>query len=284
MIVTVLGTGIMGSAMARNLARAGHEVRAWNRTKAKADPLAADGVVVGETASDVIRDAEVVITMLADGDAVQAVMEPLAADLGDAVWSQMSTVGVKAIARLAAIADRAGATMVDAPVLGTKEPAEAGTLTVLTSGPQTGRERCRPVYDVVGSRTVDLGDAIGTASGMKLVLNTWLIALVEGLAESILLAEGLALDPQAFLDVIREGPLSVPYAQLKGPLMIARHYPPSFRLRLARKDAVLAIDAAADAGLDLPLLDAAERQMRAAVQAGHGDDDVAATIEAGRDP
>jgi 3-hydroxyisobutyrate dehydrogenase len=76
----------------------------------------------------------------------------------------------------------------------------------------------------------------------------------------------------------------VPYAQLKGPLMIARHYPPSFPLRLARKDAVLAIDAAADAGVDLPLLDAAERQMRSAIQAGHGDDDVAAVIEAGRDP
>lgn len=284
MRVAVLGTGIMGSAMARNLARAGHEVRAWNRTRAKAEPLAADGVVVCDTAAEAIRDAAVTITMLADGDAVQAVMEPLAGELGDTVWSQMSTVGVKATARLAALAERGGATMVDAPVLGTKEPAEAGQLTVLASGPPEGRERCRPVYDVVGSRTVELGDAIGTASGMKLVLNTWLIALVEGLAESILLAEGLALDPEGFLDIIREGPLSVPYAQLKGPLMIARHYPPSFPLRLARKDAVLAIDAAADAGVDLPLLDAAERQMRSAIQAGHGDDDVAAVIEAGRDP
>src|SRR4051794_34044376 len=110
MRVAVLGTGIMGSAMARNLAGAGHTVRAWNRSRAKAEPLAAAGVTVCDTAAQAIRDADVVITMLADGPAVEAVMEPLAGELGDAVWSQMSTVGVKAIERLAALAERAGAT------------------------------------------------------------------------------------------------------------------------------------------------------------------------------
>jgi 3-hydroxyisobutyrate dehydrogenase len=172
--------------------------------------------------------------------------------------------------------------MVDAPVLGTKEPAEAGQLTVLASGPQEDRDRCRPVYEVVGSRTVEMGDAIGAASRMKLVLNAWLLALVEGLAESILLAEGLGVDPALFLDIIDGGPLGVPYAKIKGPLMIDRRYPTSFPLRHAHKDAVLAIDAAADAGLHLPLLDAVEQRIRAAIDAGHGDEDVAATIEAGR--
>jgi 3-hydroxyisobutyrate dehydrogenase len=282
MRIAVLGTGIMGSAMARNLARAGHEVHAWNRTRARAEPLAADGVAVDDTAAEAIRDTDVVITMLVDGAAVQAVMEPLASHLGDAVWSQMSTVGLKAITRLGGLAERAGATMVDAPVLGTKGPAEAGQLTVLASGPPAGRERCRPVYDVIGSRTVELGDAIGTASRMKLVLNSWLVALVEGLAESILLAEGLGLDAREFLEIIDGGALGVPYAKVKGPMMIERSYEPSFSLRNAHKDAVLAIDAAADAGLDLPLLDVVERRMRAAIEAGYGDEDVAATIEAGR--
>jgi len=277
--VAVLGTGIMGSAMARNLARAGHEVRAWNRTRATAEPLTADGVTVCDTAAETIRETDVVITMLADGPAVEAVMEPLAGDVGDAVWSQMSTVGTRAIERLGALAERAGATMVDAPVLGTKEPAEAGKLTVLASGPAAGRERCRPVYDVIGSTTVELGDAIGTASRMKLVLNAWLLALVEGLAESIRLAEGLGVDPQRFLDIIDGGPLGVPYAKLKGPMMIERSYPASFPLRLADKDALLALDA----GLQLPLLDAVEQQMRAAIEKGHGDDDIAAAAEAGRD-
>jgi 3-hydroxyisobutyrate dehydrogenase len=275
----MIGTGIMGSAMARNLARAGHEVRAWNRTRANAEPLATDGVTVCDAAAETIRDTDVVITMLADGPAVEAVMEPLAGELGDAVWSQMSTVGTRAIERLGALAERAGATMVDAPVLGTKEPAEAGKLTVLASGPAAGRERCRPVYDVIGSTTVELGDAIGTASRMKLVLNAWLLALVGGLAESIRLAEGLGVDPQTFLDIIDGGPLGVPYAKLKGPMMIERSYPASFPLRLADKDALLALDA----GLRLPLLDVVEQQMRAAIEKGHGDDDIAATAEAGRD-
>jgi 3-hydroxyisobutyrate dehydrogenase len=280
MRLAVLGTGIMGSAMARNLARARYEVRAWNRTRARAEPLAADGVTVCDTAQEAIREADVVITMLADGPAVEALMGPLVHELGDAVWSQMSTVGVKAIERLAALAERGGATLVDAPVLGTKEPAEAGTLTVLVSGPAPGRERCLPVYNVIGSRTVELGDTIGTASRMKLVLNSWLLALVEALAESILLAEGLGLDPRMFLKIIDGGPLDVPLAKLRGPMMIDRSYPPSFSLRLAHKDAVLAIDAGAAAGLHLPLLDLIERRMRAAIDAGHGDDDLAATIEA----
>jgi 3-hydroxyisobutyrate dehydrogenase len=282
MRVAVLGTGIMGSAMARNLARAGYEVRAWNRTRAKAEPLAADGVTICDSARHAIPDTDVVITMLADGPAVETVMEPLVGELGDAVWSQMSTVGVKSIERLRAMAERGGATMVDAPVLGTKEPAEAGMLTVLAAGPAAARERCRPVYDVIGSRTVELGDTIGAASRMKLVLNSWLLAIVEGLAESILLAERLGLDPRTFFDILDDGPLSVPYAKLKGPMMIERSYRPSFPLRLAHKDAVLAIDAAAAAGLDVPLLELVEQRMRRAIDAGHRDDDVAAAIEAGR--
>jgi 3-hydroxyisobutyrate dehydrogenase len=280
--IAVLGTGIMGSGIARNLARADYAVRAWNRTRAVAEPLAADGVTVCDTAQEAVQEADVVITMLADGPAVEAVMEPLMHELGDAVWSQMSTVGVAAIERLGALAERGGATMVDAPVLGTKQPAAAGTLTVLASGPAAGRERCRPVYEVIGSRTVELGGAVGTASRMKLVLNSWLLALVEGLAESTLLAEGLGLDPRRFLEMIDDGPLSAAYAKLKGPMMIERSYDPSFPLRLAHKDAALAIDAAAAAGLHLPLLEVAEDRMRAAIDAGHGDDDLAAAIEAGR--
>jgi 3-hydroxyisobutyrate dehydrogenase len=173
--------------------------------------------------------------------------------------------------------------MVDAPVLGTKEPAEAGALTVLASGPAAGRERCRSVYETIGSSTVELGDTIGAASRMKLVLNAWLLALVEGLGETIRLAEGLDVDPARFLDVIDGGSIGVPYANLKGPMMIERSYPPSFPLRLAHKDATLAIDAAADAGLHLPLLDLVEQRMGAAIETGHGDDDIAAAVEAERD-
>jgi 3-hydroxyisobutyrate dehydrogenase len=117
---------------------------------------------------------------------------------------------------------------------------------------------------------------------MKLVVNTWLLALTEGVAESILLAEGLGLDPSTFLDIIDGGPMGPPYAKLKGTMMIDRAYEPSFALGLAHKDAELADAAARAAGLDLPLPRLVADRMQAAIDAGHGDDDMASTVEAGR--
>jgi 3-hydroxyisobutyrate dehydrogenase len=180
------------------------------------------------------------------------------------------------------MADGAGVAFVDAPVSGTKQPAEQGALVVLASGPPAARERCAPVFDAVGAKTVELGDEPGAATRMKLVLNAWLVALVEGLAESIQLAEGLGVDPAAFLEIIDGGPLGPPYAKLKGTMMIERSYEPSFALRWALKDASLVEEAARDAGLDLPLARTIAARMQEAVDAGHGDDDMAATVEAGR--
>ena len=282
MRVAVLGTGTMGAPMARNLARAGHEVRAYNRSRERAEPLAADGIAVCETAAEAVRDAEVVITIVTSADAVAETVEPALGAFGDAVWAQMSTVGVAGIERLAGMARDAGVALVDAPVSGTKKPAEDGTLVILASGAAAAKERCAPVFDVVGARTVDLGEEVGAATGMKLVTNAWLIALLEGLAESIQLAEGLGLDPEAFLDVIDGGPMGPPYARLKGSMMIERSYEPSFALRWALKDAGLVEEAAQRAGLDLPLARTVAQRMQQAVDAGYGDKDMAATAEAGR--
>jgi len=219
--------------------------------------------------------------MLSDGPAVEAMTEGLA--FGDgAVWAQMSTVGIEAGERLAARAAEAGAAFVDAPVLGTKAPAEQGKLIVLASGPPEARERCAPVFDAVGAKTVALGDGPGAGTRMKLVLNTWLLALVEGLAESVALAERLGVDPAAFLEIIDGGPLGPPYAKMKGTMMIERSYEPSFSLGLAAKDARLALDAAAAAGLELPALRAIRAQLEKAVEQGHGDADMAAAVEASR--
>jgi 3-hydroxyisobutyrate dehydrogenase len=117
---------------------------------------------------------------------------------------------------------------------------------------------------------------------MKLVVNTWLVALVEGLAESISLAEGLELDPRQFIDIIDGGPMGPPYAKMKGTMMIARSYEPSFSLALAAKDARLALDAAARAGLELPALQAIRDQLERGVEQGHGDEDMAAAVETTR--
>ena len=275
MEIALLGTGTMGAPMGRRLLAAGHGLRAWNRTRSRAEPLAAEGATVLDTPAEAVAGAGVVVTMLADAPAVEAAVEGL--DLGDAVWAQMSTVGVTATERLAA---RGGATFVDAPVLGSKPGAEAGQLTVLASG--AARERCAPVFDAVGARTIDLGDAPGAGTRMKLVLNHWVVALVEGVAETVALAEGLGLDPQAFLDVIDGGPMGPPYAKLKGANMIERRYEPNFSLKLAHKDAGLIVAAAEAAGFEAPLARLVAERMAVAIEKGHGDEDFSATVEAGR--
>jgi 3-hydroxyisobutyrate dehydrogenase len=264
MRVALLGTGLMGAPMGRNLLAAGHELRAWNRTRERAEAI--DGATVCDTPAEACSGAEVVVTMLSDADAVEQAMDGVALD--GAVWAQMSTIGVEAAERLARDA------YVDAPVLGSKPAAEQGSLTVLASGPF---ERCRPVFDAVG-QTIDLGPTPGVGQRMKLVLNHWVIALVEGVAETVLLAERLGVDPQRFLDIIDGGALGPPYAKLKGTNMIERRYEPNFSLKLARKDADL-IAAVAE---DLPLARLISERMAEAIERGHGDDDFSAVVEAGR--
>jgi 3-hydroxyisobutyrate dehydrogenase len=270
--VTVLGAGIMGAPMARNLAAAGHEVRVWNRTREKAEGLDAE-VLDAPTA----QGADVLVTMLADGDAVVDVMDGVTLT-ADQVWWQASTVGIAATERLARLAGDAA--FVDGPVLGTRQPAEQGRLTVLASG--AGRARLGPVFDAVATKVVDLGDEVGKGSRMKLVLNAWVVTIVEGVAESIALAEGLGLDPRMFLDIIEGGPLGLAYARLKGTAMIEGDFEPSFALAMAAKDAGLVDEAARAAGLDLALPAAIRDQMAKAIAAGHGDEDMAATIWAAR--
>jgi 3-hydroxyisobutyrate dehydrogenase len=268
--IAVLGTGIMGAPIARNLARAGHEVRAWNRSRDKAQGLGAE---VADSPEQAAEGAEVVITMLADGAAVEAVMDGVHLT-GDEVWWQASTVGLAAAERLQALAR--GAAYVDAPVLGTRQPAEDGKLTVLASGP--GQDRLAPVFEPVAARVLNLGEEPGAGTRMKLVVNAWLVSLLEGLAESIALAEGLGIDPAQFLEILDGAPMGSPYAQLKGKAMIARSFDPSFSLKLAAKDAGLVADAAAAAGLDLPLPGVIRAQMAKAIEAGHGEEDMAATF------
>jgi 3-hydroxyisobutyrate dehydrogenase len=281
MRVAVLGTGIMGAPMARNLRSAGHDVSAWNRSAEKAQPLAEDGVEVAGSIAEAVSGADVVITMLSDADAVEAVAGEALDALDGAVLAQMSTIGLDATERLARRAEEAGVPFVDAPVSGTKQPAEQGQLLVLASGPDDVRERVEPVFDAVGSKTVWLGGA-GAGQRLKLVLNAWLLGMTEALAESIALAEALEVDPKQFLETIDGAPVGAPYAQLKGPMMIEREFPPAFPLALAAKDAGLVDEAARAAGLDLPLPRAIRDQMAKAVAAGHGDEDMAATIWAAR--
>ena len=278
--VAFLGAGTMGSAMARNALGADLPVRVWNRTRERAEPLRDDGATVVSSPREAADGAELIVTMLSDADAVVAAVDGedgALAGAGDgAIWVQASTIGIEGTERCAEVAERGGVVLVDAPVLGTKAPAEQGKLVILASGPEEALERCQPLFDAIGERTMRLG-AAGTATRLKLVTNAWVVTVVEGVAEMLALAEGLSLEPGWFFEAIGGGALDLPYARMKGEMMLERAFEPSFSLKLATKDAELVVRAAERHGLDLPMLRAIARRMAEGVEAGHGDDDLSAT-------
>jgi 3-hydroxyisobutyrate dehydrogenase len=279
--VAVLGTGIMGAGMTRSLLREGHEVTVWNRSTDKAKPLADDGARVAETAADAVADADVVITMLFDTDAVAQTIEPVLPRFRDgAVWVQASTVGIEGTDRLAALARDAGVDFLDTPMLGTKAPAENGQLVVLASGPSSLRDTVAPVFDAIGSRTQWVSETIGDASRLKLAINAWIGVMVNGIAQSIALARGLGIDPQQFLDAVDGGAVNAPYVQLKGKAMIDGEYTPSFELDGVIKDTDLITAALREAGVDTTLATAVRDRLAAASSDGHGAQDMAAVVHA----
>lgn len=281
--VALLGTGIMGAAMARNLLKAGMEVRAWNRSTEKVKPLAKDGATVVDTAGEAASGADFLLTMLSDADVIEEVVRDgvLPALAEGAVWLQMSTVGENGNEKLACLAAEGGVAFVDAPVLGTKAPAEQGQLIVLASGPEDVRSKCEAVFDAVGGKTVWLGEA-GEGSRLKLVVNNWIVGLLGVLAETVAFSRATGVDPRKFLETIEGGPLGLPYAQMKGAMMIEEDFPTSFSAKLARKDADLVLDAAEDRGLAMTLASAVAARFDEAIEAGHGEEDMAAIYEAAK--
>lgn len=279
--VAVLGTGTMGAGMARSCRRAGLEVRAWNRTRDRAQPLADDGVTVCATPAEAVRGADVVVVMLFDEDAVLEVVDQAAGSGGGgAVWLQSATVGPDGAARVEAAARRHGLSVLDAPVLGTRAPAESGSLVYLLSGDPDLVERARPALEAMSSRTVVAGDEPGAASALKLACNAWVASLNAAVGQSVALARGLGLDPQLFLDAIEGGPLDAGYAHAKGAAMMAGDYDPSFALDGVRKDLALIAGAARAAGVEPSLVEAVDALYAEASRRGHGGDDMAAVHEA----
>jgi len=277
--VAILGTGIIGAAMARNAVKAGLDVAAWNRTAAVAEPLAADGVEVFTTAAEAIEGRDVVVSVLSNADVTLAVMEPLLDQIKPgAVWIQSATIGVEGIERAAELADAATVRFVDAPVSGTKTPAERGELVMLASGDKAAADFAAPLLDAVGAKTVWLG-AAGNGSKMKLVTNDWVLTQTTMLAEAMRLCEALGLDRQAFLDAIDGAPVGSPYAQAKGQMYLDGEYPANFPLEHGAKDARLIASTARANGLDLPLAEGTEAAFEAALADGRGREDVAAIYD-----
>jgi len=276
--VAVLGAGIMGSAMARNLVTAGLDTRVWDRSASATGPLADAGAVGAASVRDAVQDAGVVITMLPTAEAVDSVI--FDGGVTDAfadgcVWAQMGTIGVEATLhakdRLAAL--RPDVMFVDAPVSGSKGPAQQGELLILASGPLAAADAVRPVFDVLGRQTVWLG-AAGRGSQMKLVLNAYMSILIEGVAETMELADRLDIGHQQLAEVIDGGPLDAPITDAKFHKMDRGDFAAEFPLEWALKDVDLAISAAR--GTAPPLLAALSTQWHAAVAAGYGRQDISA--------
>lgn len=275
--VAVLGTGIMGSAMTRNLLRAGFPTTVWDRSAAATTELAEAGARVASSAAEAVGDARMVITMLPTPGAVNSVMfdgSVAKAFGGGAVWAQMGTIGesatvgiVRQLARL-----RPDVIFVDAPVSGSKGPAEKAQLLILASGPSNAEAVTKPVFSAVGRKTLWLGEA-GHGSRMKLVINAYMSILIEGVAEALELATELKIDAAKLAEAIEGGPLDAPIADAKLHKMERGDYAPEFPLEWALKDVDLATDAASGT---LPLLAALSRQWRSTVAAGHGRLDVSA--------
>ncbi|WP_292894681.1 NAD(P)-dependent oxidoreductase [Nitratireductor sp.] len=277
--VAVLGTGLIGAAIARNLARKGFHVRAWNRTAEKAQILTADGVQAFDNPVDAVRDADVIVTVLKDGPVVHKAMAAALPGLRKGViWLQLSTVGVEAIDTLAALAEENGLLFYDAPVQGTRQPAEQGKLVILASGPEEGRRVTQSVFDAIGQRTLWVSDRPGASSRLKLALNAYIFALTHGTAETLAIAKALGVDPALVVEAVTGGPLDSGYFQGKAIAMLKGDFTASFSIANGVKDARLVVDALTGTGVQADLAAAGLARFQRVAEAGHGGKDIAASF------
>ncbi|MEC0176786.1 NAD(P)-dependent oxidoreductase [Paenibacillus favisporus] len=277
--IAVLGTGIIGAPVARNLKKHSFVVRVWNRTRSKAEPLTLSGVDVFDTPQEAVRGADIVITLLKDGSTVLKVMESAAPGLSNgAIWIQMSTVGVAAIHDLARFAEQYGLIFYDAPVQGTRQPAEQGKLVILASGSEERSEVVKSVFDAIGQRTLWVADEPGISSRLKLALNAFVFALTHGTAETLVIAKALGVDPALVIEAITGGPLDSGYFQSKGAAILKGDFTASFSVENGVKDAQLVLDSLAGTGIHADLAEAGLARFLRAAKAGHVDKDIAASF------
>ena len=268
----------MGSRIARRLLEAGHELTVWNRSPGPAAELAAAGARAAPSAAQAAAAAEAVVVMVSDPvslDAVVAGLDGVAAGIGaGATLVQMSTVGPAAVHRAAASLPE-GAEFLDAPVLGSISEAESGSLTVFAGGSPELVERWTPLLSALGA-VVRVG-GVGAGSAAKLVANSTLFGVLGVLGEALALADGIGLEREATWAVLAATPLAA-QAERRRPAFESGDFPQRFSLALARKDADLVTEAAAEAAVDARLAEAARRWLVDAEAAGRGGLDYSALL------
>jgi 3-hydroxyisobutyrate dehydrogenase len=274
--VAVLGIGAMGHGMATSALRAGIPTIVWNRTPDAARDLVELGAEVAESVADAAGRASIVVTMVTDADAVISIARDqgmLRALAPGALWIQMSTIGVAGIERVGALVqqERPDITVLDAPVSGSKEPAQHGELTIFASGPEQARAIATPLFDALGQRTVWVGP-FGTGTRVKIVNNTWLAFAAEAVDASVALAHRLGLDTDTVIDAIEEGPIVSPWQAAKLRRIAEGDFSAQFALSLALKDVYLALEAAGDNGL--PALRCLADEWQLVADQGYGGEDL----------
>jgi 3-hydroxyisobutyrate dehydrogenase len=280
--VAFLGIGTMGHAMAARALGAGIPIIVWNRNPEVTRDLADLGAQVAESAADAARQAAIVVTMVTDADVVLAIAKDqgmLAALAPGAIWAQMSTIGDRGMKRVESLvrAERPDVILIDAPVSGSKEPAEQGQLTIFASGPEAVRPRLVPLFDALGRRTIWVGP-VGTGSKLKLVANTWLALSAEAVNVSVAFAHQLGLETESVMNALGDGPLVSPWQAAKLQRIARDDYSVQFALSLALKDVHLAL---ADAGAErFESLAALAEEWEEVVGLGFGESDLTVVAQA----
>jgi 3-hydroxyisobutyrate dehydrogenase len=280
--VAFLGIGTMGHAMASNALRAGIPTIVWNRDPAATRDLGEQGAQVAETPADAARKADIVVTMVTDADVVLSIAKGggmLAALAPTAIWVQMSTIGVAGIERVKDLveSERPDVVLVDAPVSGSKGPAEQGQLTIFASGADVARLRVEPLFDALGQRTIWVGK-VGAGSRLKLVANSWLGLAAEAVNTSIALARRLGLDTETVANALDGSPLVSPWQAGKLRRIVQDDFSAQFALHLALKDVHLALEAAGDDRFQA--LSGLAEEWQAVVDGGQGDEDLTVVTRA----
>lgn len=274
--VAVLGLGAMGHAFAANLLKKGFTVYGWNRTPGRGDDLVSEGLIQRETAAQAVSDAQVIIAMLTDGDATLAAIRAIAPSCPqNATFCQMGTIGIQETADAIALLEtlRPDMLYLDAPVSGTKAPAENAQILVMASGDQQRAGAAQQVFDAISRGTQWYGDA-GNSQKMKLVINAWLISMMQGVAESMQLAKQFGFTPGQLWETLDGGPLAAPYVKGKLEMIRKEDYTPQMQLQHALKDARLAL-ANAPQGT-MPMMNEIVDMWSQASQGGLAEQDLAA--------
>lgn len=272
--VAVLGLGAMGHAFAANLVKKGFTTSGWNRTKARGEDLVSAGLKLADSPEEAVKQADVVIAMLANAETTESVLAKAQSALKQgAIVVQMGTIGVEATKSLIAAfrQQRPDVVFLDAPVSGTKTPAENAQIVVLASGDRDRAADAETVFAAIAKGTKWLGEA-GKASRMKLVVNAWLISMVQGLSESTQMAKEFGFSPDDLWSVLEGGPLAVPYVKGKLEMIKEGTYDPQMHLTWALKDVNLALAAAKES--ELPGLNLISDIWQEAVDAGYGEKDL----------